>query len=89
MSLEQINLTNEQAREISNLKNEYVPLLSDIIRDLIKTPLSQPFILSMAVDAIMGMLFNQAQWVNPVVSSSQQSNAFKRFAYGIITTMKN
>ncbi|UUT20939.1 MULTISPECIES: TetR/AcrR family transcriptional regulator [Pseudomonas] len=87
LSREQINLTSEQANEFNGLKNEYIQILSDIIKDLIRTNRLPPLTLSMAADAVIGMLFNQAQWLNAEVNGSQQSPVLKRFAYGIIATM--
>ncbi|SDU95247.1 TetR/AcrR family transcriptional regulator [Pseudomonas mucidolens] len=89
LSREYINLAGEQAKEFSDLKSEYTQILSDIIKDLVKTGSSQPLMLSMATDAVIGMLFSQAHWLNAQVnvSGSQQGVVFKRFTYGIISTM--
>lgn len=87
LSREQINLTSEQAHEFSGLKNEYIQILSDIIEDLIKSSPTQPLILAMAADAVIGMLFGQVQWLNSDVSGSQQNPILKRFAHGIIATI--
>lgn len=82
LSRERINLRSEQAREFNGLKNEYIQTLSDIIKDLIKTNTTQPFMLDMATDAVMGMLFNQAQWLNAELNRSQHNLVLKRFANG-------
>jgi len=89
LSREYINLAGEQAKEFSDLKSEYIQILSDIIKDLVKTGSSQPLMFSMATDAVIGMLFSQAHWLNAQVnvSGSQQVVVFKRFTYGIISTM--
>lgn len=87
LAREQINLTEAQAEEFNALKAEYIQLLSDIIMDLIRTTHLPHITLSMAADAVIGMLFNQAQWLNTDISGSQKSPVLKRFAYGIIATM--
>lgn len=87
LAREQINLTEAQAEDFNALKAEYIQLLSDIIKDLIRTSHLPHITLSMAADAVIGMLFNQAQWLNTDISGSQKSPVLKRFAYGIIATM--
>ncbi|MGY2373991.1 TetR/AcrR family transcriptional regulator [Pseudomonas sp. SDO524_S393] len=87
LSREQINLTRQQADDFNGLKREYIQILSDIIKDLIKAPPSPPMLLPMAADAVIGMLFNQTQWLSLDDDGGQQSAVLKRFAYGIIATL--
>ena len=89
LSREQISLTAEQADEFNGLKNDYIQILSDIIKDLIRVNRLHPATLSMAADAVIGMLFNHAQWLNTEISGNQQNPVLKRFAYGIIATMNS
>ncbi|HDS1733474.1 TetR/AcrR family transcriptional regulator [Pseudomonas sp. BP8] len=89
LSREQINLSSEHASQFNSLKNEYIQILSDIIKDLLKINQLSPLTLSMATDAVIGMLFNQAQWLSTEVKSSDHSPVLKRFAYGIVATMNS
>lgn len=87
LSREQANLTHEQAHQFNQLKNDYIQLLSDVINEQMISPSLPPSFMPLAVDAVIGMLFNHAQWLNIEVSDLQQNTVLKRFAQSIISTM--
>lgn len=87
LAREQISLTDDQSDEFNGLKDEYTQILSDIIKDLVKSTHLQPLALSMAADTVIGMLFSQTQWLNLDISEQQQSPLLKCFAHGIIAAI--
>lgn len=87
LSREQINLTHDQAREFNVLKSQYVQILSDIISDVVKVEASSARNLTVAAEVVIGMLFNQGQWVSVTGDHGQYIRAVKRFALGIIAAI--
>ncbi|MCS3470094.1 AcrR family transcriptional regulator [Pseudomonas sp. JUb42] len=84
-----VNLTEDQQKEINQLKCSYASLLNTIVSTERSEQDRTSECTGVITDALIGMFYGHSQWRTPEIPVSELTDTLTSFAIGIITAGKN